>query len=261
MKKYTSVDQIVIRAKDSRLTGLSIVREKGKEVMVVCRCTCGNVKTIRLAHVISGRVRSCGCLYKEGPVHHGYARRDKSNATYHCWVDMRARCYNERREQYRNYGARGISICTEWDVFENFLRDMGERPSNTSLDRIDVDGNYQKNNCRWASQKQQCRNKRNNVLVTFEGVKLPLAEVAERVGMPYGRFYNRIVRFGWSVEKAATQAKPKEHGLITYEGEKITVKELSRRIGVPYPRLWARIFICGWSVEDAVQKPSQRGHV
>jgi len=211
--KYKNIEDIVVRAKDSRLTVLSMIREKGKDTLVVCRCTCGNVKTLRLAHVVKGHVRSCGCLGKDSSVRagkgnfrHGHGSAKKRNATYQSWTAMWQRCRNEKLEYY---GAKGITVCEEWRLFENFLSDMGERPPNMSLDRINGNGNYEQANCRWATPRQQCRNRRSNTLILFDGVEMPVAEVAERVGMPYKRLHQRLSR-GWSVE-AAVQTPVKGH--------------------------------------------------
>jgi hypothetical protein len=102
---------------------------------------------------------------------------------------MIARCRNTKSKIYPYYGGRGISVCERWTSFENFLNDMGERPDNTSLDRIDNSGNYEVGNCRWATRKEQARNRRSNCMVTYEGQRMTLAEAAEREGVAYGRMY------------------------------------------------------------------------
>lgn len=109
------------------------------------------------------------------------------------WYGMRKRCYNEERSDYKYYGGRGIKMCPEWRFsFTNFYRDMGKRPSpDHSLDRIDVDGNYSKENCRWATKQEQDRNKRNTLRMVHEGRVLPIIEVAELTGEKYDTLKKR----------------------------------------------------------------------
>jgi hypothetical protein len=123
---------------------------------------------------------------------------------------MLSRCDLPTTPGYKYYGGRGIKVCDRWRRYENFLSDMGARPPDTSLDRIDNDGNYEPSNCRWATRKQQRRNNRANHAITFNGETLTLAEWAEKAGMPRQRLRTRIVRDGWAIEKAITT--PKDRG-------------------------------------------------
>lgn len=107
---------------------------------------------------------------------------------------MMGRCYTQSIPAFRLYGGRGIVVCDRWHLFENFLADMGERPPGKSLDRIDTDGPYSPQNCRWATAAEQNRNKRNNVIIDYAGESLTLVEVAERIGQPYGRIQGRHIR-------------------------------------------------------------------
>lgn len=134
-----------------------------------CLCDCGNGTIVRRNPLVSGMIRSCGCLHREsaskigklfGPkIIHGHARAIKS-PTYNSWNAMKDRCLNINHVHYPHYGGRGISICDRWMEFDKFLEDMGERPNGKSLDRIDVDGHYEPSNCRWASQTEQIQNRR-----------------------------------------------------------------------------------------------------
>lgn len=119
---------------------------------------CGTPFQTRLSSLVSGATKSCGCAYSRSKnnLHHGrYGTRE-----YTTWVNMWTRCTNTKVKSYRDYGSRGITVHPEWKRFENFYRDMGKRPSNTSIDRINNNGNYEPGNCRWASRKQQNSNQR-----------------------------------------------------------------------------------------------------
>lgn len=119
---------------------------------------------------------------------HGHARRKKFSPTYISWIGMIQRCYYTRHAHYSKYGGRGISVCDAWRIFENFLRDMGERPAGKSLDRIDTNKDYCLKNCRWASKSEQMRNTRR--ALTFEGKAL--AQWAEETGVPYHTLKARL---------------------------------------------------------------------
>ncbi len=122
---------------------------------------------------------------------------------YKAWNQMLARVRNPNNNRFQSYGARGINFDPRWEKYENFIADMGPRPKGMTLDRIDNNGNYCKENCRWASLIEQGRNRSTNRLLTHNGVTLCATAWAERAGIPYKTFHYRIQR-GWSVEKAIT---------------------------------------------------------
>lgn len=194
----------------SRLTVLEIVRVRGKKPLAICVCSCGKSKTTQLGHIRSGAVRSCGCLQKESSAitghantTHGHARPSVRSATYRSWECMKSRCTNPADPGYADYGGRGISVCDSWkSSFEAFLHDMGPRLRGTTIDRIDVQGNYEPVNCRWAVPSVQHRNKRNNRTVIFNGESMLLIVLSEKTGVPYQRLHERIVRRGWTAEDA-----------------------------------------------------------
>jgi hypothetical protein len=135
---------------------------------------------------------------------HGHGRNGKESKTYRSWQSMKERCSNIKNKQYRDYGGRGITVCDRWLKFENFLEDMGECPNKLTLDRKNNNGNYCKSNCRWATQKKQNRNKRNNIIVTFNNKNLLLIELAEKINIPYLVLWKRLYIYGWHIEKAIT---------------------------------------------------------
>lgn len=125
----------------------------------LCLCDCGTQATVPTLKLRSGLIKSCGCYRAEmkANLRHGHANKSK---TYRTWKEMRQRCMNQNADQWQWYGGRGISICERWSDFESFLADMGERPEGTTIDRIGPDGNYEPDNCRWATGKQQALSNR-----------------------------------------------------------------------------------------------------
>lgn len=126
---------------------------------------------------------------------------------YNAWRAIKQRCHNPNSRYYKWYGERGIAICERWrDSFQNFLEDMGERPSDKhTLDRIDTDKGYSPDNCRWATRKEQSNNLRKNIPITYQGRTQTISEWADELGFKYFNLYNRICRYGWTVERAFTE--------------------------------------------------------
>lgn len=162
----------------------------------LCRCDCGTLKSVQGSGLVTGASTSCGCFRNE----QGYPERTKSvtkhgltdSPTWNSWRAMIKRCTQESSINFHKYGGRGISICSEWMAFENFLKDMGRRPAGMSLDRIDVNGNYEPNNCRWATAKQQNRNTTCNRMLNYKGKDYCLAELAETLGISTQTISRRI---------------------------------------------------------------------
>jgi hypothetical protein len=181
----------------------------------LCVCDCGTSRRVSLGNLRNGASRSCGCLRNESNPVNGrksLVHGAKGTGAYRAWRSMRDRCHNPRNPSYADYGGRGITVCERWRVGEGeksafvcFLEDVGHRPSgNHSLDRIDNDAGYGPGNCRWATSKQQSRNRRSNAVVRWGDREMSLVEAAELVGLPYGCLWRRLGTGKWTVEKAMT---------------------------------------------------------
>lgn len=170
--------------------------KSGREIeRIVVRCDCGIEKIVGADKVRYFRTRSCGCLgieasIKNLPKGHGHARHGRLTPTYISWRAMLDRCYRPTTNGYARYGGSGIVVCARWRAsFENFLNDMGERPTGTTLDRRDSRGNYEPKNCKWSSWVEQEGNRSDTVHVFFGGVKIHLAEAARRLNVrPYNLY-------------------------------------------------------------------------
>lgn len=167
----------------------------------LCRCDCGNNTIACGVNLKNGHTKSCGCYSRK----HGYARKER---LYNIWVGMRQRCRDKNADNWKHYGGRGISVCKEWDEYPTFrLWALSNGYDETkSIDRIDVDGNYCPENCRWADSTQQNNNARSNRLFTHNGETLTMAQWARKVNMPYKLLKQRI-RQGMEFERALTQPK------------------------------------------------------
>lgn len=184
-----------------RLTVLSETDKRiSGSVVWKCKCDCGNTVEVSHNHLSRGATVSCGCYNSEIIRKHSKSRTH----LYAVWNCMKERCQKETHPQYKDYGGRGISVCEEWLDPSAFFKwaeengyDKNAKRGKCTLDRIDVNGNYEPSNCRWVDMKVQCRNRRSNAVVEFNGEKHCLAEWAEKLNVPSARLYSRWRR-GWS---------------------------------------------------------------
>ena len=179
-------------------------RDERGAVYWLCRCSCGTEKRVRANVLTSGRARSCGCLHREIVTHHGMTK----TRTFKSWESMWQRCGNPKAKSYEHYGGRGIRVCERWQSFQSFHEDMGERPEGMSLDRLNVDGDYEPGNCRWADKYQQQRNRVGTRTLALGDEVLTYPEWSERTGLPTNVIRWRVSR-GWSVlETLSTPLTP-----------------------------------------------------
>ncbi len=130
-----------------------------------CLCECGNETNVLLSSLRTNNTTSCGCYNKEKFIERITSHKLLNHPLYQTWLNMKQRCYNSNLKRYKDWGGRGIKVCDRWlNSFENFLSDMGEKPEGTTLDRIDNNGNYEPSNCRWATPKEQIKNRRKKLI-------------------------------------------------------------------------------------------------
>lgn len=191
-----------------KLTVLSFAGLKNKRISQwMCKCECGNYTTVVGAWLTSDNTTSCGCFkiqrIKETKTIHGHNTRELTTPEYAAWYSLKQRCTNKNSRNYKNYAGRGIKVCSRWiDSFENFLADMGCRPSDKhSIDRINNNGDYEPENCRWATKKQQANNVRDNKIIEYKGISKTLSEWHDELGFNYATVSARL-RKGYSVEKS-----------------------------------------------------------
>ncbi len=184
-------------------------RAKNRDCLWLCRCDCGEERAFNVGNLRGGRSKSCGCLQRELTANRNTTHGLRWTPEYIVWRGMFSRCTNPNERAFHNYGGRGIVVCDRWYSFEAFWEDMGSRPSSDhSIDRIDVNGNYEPGNCRWATVKEQQRNKRNTVFVEVDGEKISLADACDRYGIRLSVAYAKISR-GLSFEDILSKlAKP-----------------------------------------------------
>jgi hypothetical protein len=229
----------------------------------ICQCECGVIHSRKNAQMRwaekQGIIQSCqSCAAARSGVTHGFTKFPE----HKIWYGMKHRCTNPNNIFYPIYGGRGISVCDRWQSFENFFSDMGGRPTpKHSIDRINNDGNYEPNNCRWTTQKVQLRNTSVNHLLTFNGQTKCLSDWSEETGMSVSLIRQRIDLYGWSVEDALTiksgkacnwrGTTHKDSELLTYNGESLPHSTWAKRLGISRDTIRNRLKR-GWTVEKAV---------
>ena len=193
--------------KFGRLTVLERDCDNGRKgTHWICKCDCGNYAIVTTGRLKRGQSKSCGCINREKHTKHGMIK----TRMYNIWMSMKQRCADANCKSYKDYGGRGIKVCDEWvndfQAFYDWAMANGYR-DNLSIDRIDVNGDYEPDNCRWVTRKTQNNNSRKNRYYSYNGETHTIAEWSEIMGIGYSALYARIER-GWTIERALTQ-KPK----------------------------------------------------
>lgn len=198
-------DNEIIGKQYGRLTVVSYCgTDKQRSKLFKCKCECGNEITTRKSRIINGGVKSCGCLvtdvWSKMKYKHGYARKDKYNRLYGIYSHMIDRCHNSKNPSYKNYGERGIFVCDQWlenvDLFMKWAMENGYE-DNLSIDRIDNNKGYSPDNCRWVGRTEQANNKRNNIILKYNGKTKTLPEWSREIEMPQKTLRSRYY-MGWS---------------------------------------------------------------
>lgn len=184
------------------------ITPSGKSVrMVLCRCVCDKTVSVQAQHLRTGNTTSCGCktseLRKNQKTKHGLS----DSRLFNIWVGMKQRCYNEKSANYKNYGGRGIKVCNDWfNNFESFYdwSMANGYADDLTIDRIDVNGNYEPSNCRWADKETQENNKTSNVIIAYNGQTMNISQWAKKLNIPVGVLLNRR-HLGWDDERIVTE--------------------------------------------------------
>jgi len=171
--------------------------DRPRYVIAICDL-CGTEKSVFKSSITTGQSKSCGCS-RVGNLVHGMSK----TRTHHSWTGLRQRCNDPNHNRYHRYGGRGITYPPHWDTFEGFYEDMGECPEGYSIDRIDNDGDYSKDNCKWSSAKEQARNRSTTLLI--DGISL--AERCEKDNIHYASTWKRIKKLGMTYEEALNHAR------------------------------------------------------
>lgn len=165
----------------------------GKHERWILSCDCGN-ETISIKYnLVSGDKTSCGCknIYRLKNLKPSKKHGMSGSRTYLSWTSMMKRCYDKNNNRYKNYGGRGISVCGKWKFFSGFLEDMGARPTGKTIDRINNDGSYCRENCKWSTKIEQMNNRTDNVYIEVKGVKKTISEWSRETGIKVGTIWYR----------------------------------------------------------------------
>lgn len=204
--KWNELHNNLIGKKFTRYTVLKMHHERAKcgAVLWVCRCDCGNERLVIAQNLIRGNSKSCGCLCRENTSKANSTHRLTKHPVYKSWASMKKRCHGNDPHAYKYYGSRGIKMCERWERFENFWDDMSPTwKQGLKIERINNDGDYCPENCKWATHSEQLRNTRLTRWLEFKGLRKSLAEWSEITAIPYKTIHSRLV-YGWNVERALT---------------------------------------------------------
>ena len=190
-----------------RLKVISQAPTENQRTMWNCLCDCGNKKVLPCYVLTRGLVRSCGCLQKDTARKLKTKHGGKNTRLYNIWRDMKERCYNPQNPSYIYYGNKNVSICNEWlndfGKFRCWAKENGYA-KNLTIDRIDVDGDYCPENCRWTDMFTQENNRTNNIKIFYNGKEYTLLQLSQISVVSYKTLHQRLFMYKWDVEKAVT---------------------------------------------------------
>lgn len=182
----------VIDLTNKRFGQLTVIsfhsKNNNNKLLWNCQCDCGNKKIIIGQSLREGKSTCCGI--KGCPYHGSNKNKNYNSELYFIWYDMMRRCYNKNRKEFKHYGARGIKVCNAWHNINFFINDMGERPKGHYLERIDTNKNYERNNCKWATMKEQQNNKTNNIFIKYKDSEFTLMEICEKFKLDYQHIWH-----------------------------------------------------------------------
>jgi hypothetical protein len=191
--------------------GISATRLYGKQLAWDCLCDCGKTKVALTSSLKAGCLKSCGCLSRECKPPVGWTHRMSNYSGIKVWEGMIRRCTNPKDKDFRLYGGRGVKVCERWMDVRLFAEDMGDKPQGHSLDRIDTNGDYCPENCRWATAMEQGSNKRTNRMISHNGQNLHMSEWCRRYNIKLSTFINRL-KSGMSPSDALTMPLQRKRG-------------------------------------------------
>lgn len=215
------IDYIGLRS--GRLVIISFHHKtKSNHKYFICKCDCGKEVIVRGSSIVQQKTKSCGCLAKEKSKERGTKHGMFGTRIYRIWSGIKRRCYDPKVSAYKWYGGKGINYCKEWESFSNFYewaKNNGYK-DNLTIDRIDVNGNYCPENCRWIDDTEQARNRSNNKIIEYNGEKHCLSEWSEIYNINYETLLTRIRR-GFPFEEVLNHEKYKQYNKRKkYENEK-----------------------------------------
>lgn len=245
----------LIGQKFGRVLVVSKAKNRNGKVYWSCYCDCGKRFETLTSSLTCGKTTSCGCYRHEREIEANIKHGKRNTRIYRIYHGMKNRCYNSQIPKYKNYGGRGVKICDEWlgeNGFINFYNWAIESGYDNTLtiERIDVNGNYCPKNCKWITEKEQAKNKTNNIYIEIDGRKKILSEWCKEFNIRYGLVHGRISK-GWNAIDALTKQKS---GLHEYKGRQLTLKEISEISGLSPKTIKSRLDK-KWSMERIINEP------
>lgn len=202
--------------KFGRLVVIERAENQGKQTKWLCKCDCGNTVAVMGSRLRGNITHSCGCIQKEVTRNRSFKHGGSTSKLRSVWAKMISRCYRKGDKEYPRYGERGIKVCEEWKEYGNFYKwaisagyDEDAKRGVCTLDRIDNNGNYSPENCRFTTMKRQSNNRRDNQILEFDGEMHTVSEWAEIKGIKIGTLWKRVNKLGWSIEQALTEPRHK----------------------------------------------------